>query len=54
MPITISACDDSMMLLSCAGLPGDFIDCQFRTKTLKSKSFLFISIFFVGDDVAVG
>ena len=24
--IAIFACDDSMMLLSCAGLPGDFID----------------------------
>ena len=43
-----------MMLLSCAGLSCDFIDWQFRTKIHKGKSFLFISIFFVGDDVAVG
>ena len=48
MPLTISACDDSMMLLSCAGLSGDFIDSQFRTKFLKvshfSSSLYFLSV----------
>jgi hypothetical protein len=51
VPITISACVDSIILANSACFPGVLMDWHLIIKTLSGRSFLFVSTL-DGDDVA--